>query len=74
MKRPEFRPGDRVSHFREPGSVGKVVSLEKRGRWPFRYWAYWVRWRPGFGPVPHAHGLWPVRGTDVQQLDRIEVV
>ncbi|WAB08857.1 DNA binding protein [Streptomyces phage Success] len=68
MKQPEFRPGDRVSHFREPGNVGKVICLEKRGVWPFRRWVYWVSWRAGYAPVPLAWGLWPVHRTDAQQI------
>jgi hypothetical protein len=68
MKRPEFMPGNRVSHFREPGNVGKVVSVEKRGFWPFRRWVYWVAWRPGYGPVPLSYGLWAVHMTDTQKI------
>ncbi|MFF3453230.1 hypothetical protein ACFYXH_02655 [Streptomyces sp. NPDC002730] len=68
MRKPEFVPGDRVSHFREPGNVGKVISLEKRGFRPFRRWVYWVRWRHGYAPVPLSYGLWPVYPTDAQQV------
>ncbi|MEV5913387.1 hypothetical protein AB0M00_31405 [Streptomyces chartreusis] len=72
MRKPEFVPGDRVSHFREPGNVGKVICLEMRGVWFFRRWVYWVSWRAGYGPVPLSHGLWPVYPTDAQQLARQE--
>lgn len=59
MKAPEFSVGDRVGHFREPGGVGKVVSVERRG-WLRTRWVYWVRWRHGVGPVPLSYGLWLV--------------
>ncbi|MFE9442476.1 hypothetical protein ACFYO2_26520 [Streptomyces sp. NPDC006602] len=68
MRKAEFKPGDRVSHFREPGNVGRVVSLEKRGVWPCRRWVYWVRWRDAYGPVPLSYGLWPMHQTDAQQI------
>jgi uncharacterized protein (DUF111 family) len=74
MKVPEFIPGDWVGHFREPGNVGKVVSIEKRGIWPCRRWVYWVRWRAGYGPVPLAHGLWPVPPSAARMTSHREAV
>jgi hypothetical protein len=72
MRQPEFIPGDWVSHFREAGNAGKVVSVEKRGIWPCRRWVYWVVWRAGYGPVPLSSGLWLVPPSAARQSRHIE--
>lgn len=61
-----------MSHFREPGNVGTVVRIERRGVL-FRRWVYFVQWREGVDPVPVPRGLWRVPDVDWGSLPVAEI-